>query len=147
MTLQSRWSERFIPGSVALLVVMCMLVSQALGLVHGLAHSPHYVHGGEPRMQAGQHGGKHADGAGVVASKSGDHNEAAQSSLSPLFSSHGSDADCRLFDQACHGSTVRSLPLVMLPVLNPLRAIDISRSAALARWAALFNARGPPLSR
>jgi hypothetical protein len=37
--------------------------------------------------------------------------------------------------------------MVTLPLVLSSVAFDISRGEALARWAALFDARGPPLTR
>jgi hypothetical protein len=66
--------------------------------------------------------------------------------LASLFSSHSSDADCRLYDQACHGSAAQHVASLALPVLLPSLAVTLFQDHTLARWAALFEARAPPLT-
>ena len=67
--------------------------------------------------------------------------------LATLFSSHASDTDCRLYDQASHGSAALHVLSPALPVVLPSFAVAIFQGEALARWAALFDARSPPLTR
>ena len=68
--------------------------------------------------------------------------------LASLFSSHrDGDPDCRLFDQASHGSVLPAMAVLSLPMALSSLVDDSSRGEALARWAALFDARGPPLTR
>lgn len=63
-----------------------------------------------------------------------------------LFSSHSSDSDCRLFDQLSAGHAMPALAPLVPPVVLPSLAVAIFAGEALARWAALFDARGPPLT-
>lgn len=65
---------------------------------------------------------------------------------SRFFSSHDGDSDCRLFDQASHGNAAPAMVALCLPMVLSSFVFDISRGEALARWAALFDARGPPLT-
>ena len=114
-----------------------LLLAQTLGLMHGVVHG--VMHG--PQAQ-GHSRGHHAH----------DHPDAAQAEhgagwLASLFSSHEGDSDCRLFDQASHGSAAPCIASPSLPVAPSASVLDLSRSEALARWAALFDARGPPLTR
>jgi hypothetical protein len=66
--------------------------------------------------------------------------------LSALFDHH-TDADCRLYDQLSHGSAPLCVPPVILPVLLPAATFAYLEGEALARWVALFDARGPPSTR
>ena len=124
------------------LLVWALLLSQTLGLVHGVVHAP--AQGSPYGMTQTVAVGMEVQ-AGVIAR--------ADSSLPPgkgwlasLFSSHNSSADCRLYDQASHGSVAPQVAVVVLPVVLPQFAVAIFQGEALARWAALFDARGPPLT-
>ena len=61
-----------------------------------------------------------------------------------LFSSHSSNNDCRLFDQLSAGDAMPAVAAASMPVVLPSLVVAIFQGAALARWAALFDARGPP---
>lgn len=66
--------------------------------------------------------------------------------VNALFSSHHGDNECRLYDQSSHGSAMAQLAALALPVVLPPVAVAIFKCEALARWVALFDARGPPLT-
>ena len=111
-----------------------LLLAQTLGFIHGVVHAkPHdVVH---ERHLPLHH---HADHAG--------HAHPADTWFESLFSSHDGNADCRLFDQASQGDAAPALAQFGLPSLPPSAAVAIFQGEALARWAALFDARGPPLT-
>jgi hypothetical protein len=83
--------------------------------------------------------------AAVQASQGEVHKHAAHG-LGSLFGEH-TDAECRLYDQLEHGSTAPSVPLVVLPMLLPSATFAYLQGEAIARWIALFDARGPPSTR
>lgn len=66
--------------------------------------------------------------------------------LSALFGAH-SDADCRLYDQLSHGPAALGVPALVLPAMLPAATFIYLEGEALARWVALFDARGPPSAR
>jgi len=66
--------------------------------------------------------------------------------LSALFGDHN-DADCRLYDQLSHGPGALCVPPLLLPVTLPAATFAYLEGEALARWVALFDARGPPATR
>ncbi|QRF56176.1 hypothetical protein [Variovorax sp. UC122_21] len=66
--------------------------------------------------------------------------------IASLFGLH-TDAECRLYDQLSHGASALGVPLVVLPVLLPFATFAWLQGEALARWVALFDARGPPVAR
>ena len=118
---------------LALLLAAVLVLTQTLGVVHGITHG--------------------AAGA-LLHSYSGsddhDHDHVKTPStphfLTTLFSSHQEASDCRLYDQARHeGAVVMALPWA-LPALPPGVSVPLFQGKALARWAALFDARGPPLT-
>ncbi len=122
------------------LLVAALLLAQLLGLMHGVVHGPQaHLHDRTAVAHFAQVHHDHGDSAAV-------HDEREDSWLASLFSSHGGDSDCRLFDQASHGHAAPVLPMLSLPLVLCGVTFDISRGEALARWAALFDARGPPLS-
>ena len=112
-----------------------LLLAQTLGLLHGVVHED----GREHHVQALSADQNHNHGHGDQGAHSGGW-------LASLFSSHDGGADCRLFDQASHGSAAPASALSSLPALPPSVAVAIFQGDALARWAALFDARGPPLT-
>lgn len=137
-------------SSLVWLLAAALLVAQLLGLMHGVVHGPqahlhekvaaaHLVH---ILHVSHDHGGQDDHDHSAIA-----HDEHGGGWLASLFSSHGGDSDCRLFDQASQGHAAPVLPMLSLPLVLCTMAFDISRGEALARWAALFDARGPPLTR
>ncbi len=104
-------------------LVLALLVAQTLGLVHGVAHSP---------VQQ------------VAHAAAAQHDDAAHGLIDTLFSGHGSDAECRLYDQLSHGDTVACVPSVSLPLQLPATLFAYFQGEAVARHAALFEARAPP---
>jgi hypothetical protein len=122
------------------LLVAALLLAQLLGLMHGVVHSPQ-AHINSP-LHEHHDGYQHEHAVLAHAEEEGDGGW-----LAALFSSHEGDSDCRLFDQASHGQAAPTFPTLSLPLVLSSAAFDISRGEALARWAALFDARGPPSSR
>ncbi|MCZ8257323.1 MAG: hypothetical protein O9327_16860 [Polaromonas sp.] len=122
------------------LLVATLLLAQLLGLMHGVVHGPQaHLHDKSAVAQLHHdhdhdhdHDDEHAEHGNWLAS---------------LFSAHDGDTDCRLFDQASQGHAAPVLPMLSLPLVLCTVAFDISRGEALARWAALFDARGPPPTR
>lgn len=126
---------------LAWLLVFALLLAQTLGLMHGVVHGGvHAPHSSHTRLHDGGQGQPHLHDHGP---------DAAQNDgwLASLFSSHQGEPDCRLFDQASHGSAAPAVALLSLPMVPPSLVVAIFQGEALARWAALFDARGPPLTR
>ena len=127
-------------GTLLWLLAASLLLAQLLGLMHGVVHGPQAHLHSHSRVH---HDGHHPEHSALAhAEEEGDGGW-----LAALFSSHDGDSDCRLFDQASHGQAAPSLPLLSLPLVLSTAVFDISRGEALARWAALFDARGPPSPR
>ena len=116
---------------VALMVALW--VAGTLGLVHRSVHVP-----GVPHALATQ---TTAD----VESAHGHHDHGSW--VLTLFDQHHEDADCRLYDQLAHGPAALGVPMMVLPLVLPVAVFDYLEGQALARWVALFDARGPPSSR
>ncbi len=112
-------------------LMMALLLSQSLGQLHAIKHgtlaaTPHEAGAHEAHAPHEDH---HDDGF-----------------LDRLFSSHSSSTDCRLYDQLRDSHAVPAVALMALPVVLPSLLVAIFQGEALARWAALFDARGPPLT-
>lgn len=124
------------------LLAAALLLAQLLGLMHGVVHGPQaHIHSHSHAHQ----GGHHQEHSALAHAEEAGGGEGGW--LASLFSSHDGDSDCRLFDQASHGQAAPTLPMLSLPVVLSTAIFDISRGEALARWAALFDARGPPSTR
>jgi hypothetical protein len=135
-------------AALAWLLAAALLPAQLLGLMHGVVHSPQahipsHLHSHSHSNV--HHDGHHQEHAALVHAQEEGGGEGGW--LASLFSSHDGDSDCRLFDQASHGQTAPAFALLSLPLVLSSVAFDISRGEALARWAALFDARGPPSTR
>ena len=64
-----------------------------------------------------------------------------------VFDHDAGDAQCRLLDQLSHADSLPCMPLLALPVELSAALVAQSVGSAVARWAALFQARGPPTFR
>ena len=116
--------------AIAVALVVALWFAGTLGLIHRTLHLP---------------GLAQAHAAALVAHPEGAHEHAARG-IGDLFGHH-SDAECRLYDQLSHGSGAPGVPMVLLPVLLPSATFAYLQGEALARWVALFDARGPPSTR
>lgn len=126
--------------TIVWLLTLALLFAQMLGLMHGTLHGPGVNTGAQAVSHVALQGSAHAV-ANIQTVP-----QAAKGWLASLFSSHNSSADCRLYDQASHGSAALHVVSLALPVVLPPFAVAIFQGEALARWAALFDARGPPLT-
>jgi hypothetical protein len=107
------------------LLLVALVAAQTLGLVHRVAH------------------GGHAAPAPGLSVQDTNPGEAGGRWLVNLFGDHD-DNSCRVFDQLGQGGFLPALPAVPLPVILPSFILPWFQGEALARWAALFDARGPP---
>lgn len=99
------------------LVLFALLAAQTLGVIHRVVHPAHSVHASAAKSAAGV--------------------------LVNLFPSHDGAA-CQLFDQMCQGGFAPQLAQLPPAVLLPSLLVSWFQDAILARWSALFEARGPP---
>ena len=104
------------------LLLFALVAAQTLGLMHRVVHGAVF----EPAAAVQEH--EHQDRRGWADALFGEHD----------------DPGCRLFDQLSHGGCLPSVPAVLLPVAAPSFFLQWFQGEALARWAALFDARGPP---
>jgi hypothetical protein len=111
---------RVVPGW---LLACALVLSQAIALLHGITHMPRLI-GDAPVAHRLAH-------------------DASSHWTAALFAGHDDASTCRLFDSLSHTAPPAcadlAVPAAIPPYLLPLWAGE-----ALARWAALFDARGPP---
>lgn len=115
-------------GAYAWVLVLAFVWSQSLGLWHGIVHA------------------SHGAGAAPISAVVADTWEST-SPFEALFGSHFDTVDCQLFDQLSHGDALATAPVLVLPLGVPAAHIAHLTGLAVARWAALFQARAPPVSR
>lgn len=116
----------------AWLLAFALVAAQALGLTHRVVHGP----------QAPAATALHAEHAHPPghAGHAHDHGGIAQ-----LFSGHD-DNSCRLYDAAGHDAAP-GVPALAVPTLVAACQLQRLQGLFVARWAALFDARGPPALR
>jgi hypothetical protein len=119
--------------AVAIALVVALWFAGTLGLIHRTLHVP-----GLGQANAAAQA-RHAEEAGG-------HTAHVSHGIASLFGDH-SDAECRLYDQLSHGSGALGVPMVVLPVFLPSATFAYLQGEAIARWVALFDARGPPSTR
>lgn len=128
----------------ACLLVFMLLLTQTMGLLHTVVHNP------GAQITNGQIGDL-SDG-GVTSKPQARRNTlfsvAPKAWLASLFPLHTGNADCRLYDQASHGSAVDRVAALVLPVvLQSIAAVVFQTKTPCLGCVAHFNARGPPLTR
>ena len=125
---------------LALALLMVPLLGLMHGMVHGLSH-------GFPAAAVGANTQHRAQ----ISAVGGEHVHVAPSKVSvwstKLFAGHEKAADCVVFDQLCHAQALHFLPVQALPIMMPHVVLVTLAGDFIARWAALFQARGPPSAR
>jgi len=119
-------------------LALSLLLSQSLGQLHSVKHA--VKHGG--LVAAAHVAGEHE----VHEAHDAHHRHDDGGFLNLLFSSHDNASDCRLYDHLSDGQAMPFIVTAALPIVSPSLLVGIFAGDALARWAALFDARGPPLT-
>ena len=135
MTLSTRFAR-----CVAFALLIAVWTMATLGLVHGTLHVP---------GDRGQGVEARIDALSALASPGAKAPRAVPQRhawLHALFGDH-TEAQCRMYDHLSHGSAAPGVPPVMLPMLLPAATLAWLEGEFVARWIALFDARGPPLAR
>jgi hypothetical protein len=128
--------------SLVFALALALWFASTLGLVHRTLHSPGAAPGVVASLGFASIAQDHATAAPIAQVVEG----ISSHGLAALFGHH-SDAECRLYDQLSHGSSVPCVPLVVLPLLLPAATFAYLEGEALARWVLLLRARGPPFTR
>ncbi len=118
-------------SAIVLGLALALWFASTLGLVHGTLHGHGSPLQPAPTLQAGAQ-----------------PDSGAASGLGKLFDGHANgDGPCRLFDQLSGGQALPGVPPVLLPLVLPAASLHFFQGETLARWVALFDARGPPVAR
>ena len=73
-----------------------------------------------------------------------EHGPTGGAAGSELFADHEGEAACPLYDQLSGTAITPAVPVLCVPAIPPLFVVVLAQGEALARWVALFDARGPP---
>lgn len=104
-------------------LLLAQLLWQTLGQMHRVLHYGH---------------------ASPVQSVGLEHDHAHHGGLAALFSGHGDEGSCRLFDQLGQCDALAGPAAAVLPQVLLAFVLLYSLGEVLARRAALFQARAPP---
>ena len=104
-------------------LALALVLAQALGFMHRVVHGPQAHLSSSASVSATPHGW-----------------------VADLFASHEDDSSCRLLDALGHDAAPVA-QLVVLPLALPSFVVATLQGECLARWRALFDARGPPAIR
>jgi hypothetical protein len=115
-------------------LALALLMVPLMGLMHGIVHD---VSHGLPAAVVKASAQRHAHG----------HLDERKGWSDALFSSHQAAADCLVFDQLCHADAPHFLPSPALPMTLSSLVLVTLAGDFIARWAALYQARGPPSAR
>jgi hypothetical protein len=131
--------------AIAIALVVALWFAGTLGLIHRSLHVPGL---GQATAAAQASHAEEARGHAAHAAQVSHlpHVPHASHGIASLFGDH-TDAECRLYDQLSHGSGALGVPTLVLPVLLPSATFAYLQGEAIARWVALFDARGPPSTR
>ena len=122
------WARQIASTVCLFALVLCLFLSQALGLLHGIAHAPHSDH----------HDHQHHTQFQATAT------DAHTSWAADLFAGHGEESTCQVFDQLSHGSALLGnvIDIAQLRLTNFF--LDTYRGATPPFQRSLIQARGPP---
>jgi hypothetical protein len=110
-------------------LLFALVTVQALGLMHSVAHGVRFAP--VPSLAAGTAAADDVERGWEAG----------------LFGQHDDDAGCLLYDQLSHGGCMPMPMAAALPVMPPAFILQWFQGEFLARWATLFDARGPPAIR
>lgn len=135
-------------AAVAAFLALALVLAGTLGLVHASVHG----------LAVGGPGGGEgytllarsvrAAHATQLAREAPGHDHAHGAGLLSMFDMHDDGSNqCRLYDQLASAAALPAPPVLVLPLVLPSATFHFFLGEALARWVALFDARGPPASR
>ncbi len=107
-------------------LVLCLLLSQVLGFMHGIAHTPHSDHH------------QHSTQLEAIAS------DARTSWAADLFAGHSEESTCQVFDQLSNGSALLGNAVDIAQLRLESFFLDTYRGATPPFQRLLIQARGPP---
>ena len=135
------------PLATVIALALALWLASTLGLVHRVLHAPAGIAPAVSAVLAVSAQRTSMPSASPPTGATAASSDAfLRGGLMALFGSH-KEADCRLYDQLAGGAATLAVPLVVLPVTLPAATFAYFQGEFLARWVALFDARGPPSTR
>jgi hypothetical protein len=125
---QKNWVSQAASPVRLFALVLCLLLSQALGFMHGIEHAPHRPH----------HDYQHDKQFDATAS------DAHTSWVADLFAGHSEESTCQVFDQLSHGSALLGHVADIAQLTLSSFFLDTYRGATPPFQRSLVQARGPP---
>jgi hypothetical protein len=130
---QKNWVSLAASPVRLLALVLCLLLSQALGFMHGIEHAPRSLH--HHHHQENHH----------YQTQFGDKASIAHPSwLTDLFAGHSEESTCQVFDQLSHGSALLGNAVDIAQLRLTSFFLDTFRGATPPFHRSLIQARGPP---
>lgn len=120
-----------------------LVLASLLGILHAVGHPAERLHAQTAQYSTDRDLGGQGSAAHTTALES--HALFSPSWLDLLFDHQPNDRDCLIFDQLCHGPGAAPAAMLTLSFALPTAAALMTlQGATIARWVALFDARGPP---
>lgn len=113
-------------------LLLALVLAPALGLVHGVLHG-----------SAGHAPIPHSHATSGMEDNKQSASQGVEGLVEQLLPAHES-ADCRLYDQQAHGDTAPGMLMLVLPYVPIGFIVRDQAGQGMARFVALFDARGPP---
>ncbi len=131
---QTNWISPAASSVRLFALVLCLLLSQALGFIHSIEHAPHSQH------RDHLHDRDHQLNTQIDAAASAAHT----SWVADLFAGHSEESTCQVFDQLSHGSALLGHSLDIAQLTLSSFFLDTYRGATPPYQRSLVQARGPP---
>ena len=125
---QTNWICRVANSAGLFAIVLCLLLSQTLGFMHGIEHAPNV-----PRLNLQRNTLSEAAATDVRASW-----------IVNLFSGHSEESTCQVFDQLSHGKALLGHASDIAQLTLASFFLDTYRGATPPYQRSLIQARGPP---
>lgn len=132
---QTNWVSQTASPMRMIALVLCLLLAQALGFMHGIEHAA-------PSQRHHDHRDNHHYQTQLAAEKSSAH----ASWVTDLFAGHSEESTCQVFDQLSHGSALLSNVVDIAQLRLTSFFLDIYRGATPPFQRSLIQARGPPVA-
>ncbi len=133
---QTNWVSHLASSVNLCTLVLCLLLSQTLGFMHGIEHAPRSDHPNHKHNTQSE-----AAASGSIASVA---SIARIHWIADLFAGHSEESTCQVFDQLSNGSALLGHASDIAHLRLTSFFIDTYRDATPAFQRSLVQARGPP---
>lgn len=133
---QTNWVSHLASSVNLCTLVLCLLLSQTLGFMHGIEHAPRSDHPNHKHNTQSE-----AAASGSIASVA---SVARIHWIADLFAGHSEESTCQVFDQLSNGSALLGHASDIAHLRLTSFFIDTYRDATPAFQRSLVQARGPP---